>query len=88
MTATPIVEQHEAIGERRFALWLQERAHLCFQRLGRPMTECWCIGCGPHRSTPSCPAAVDPGKPAPDPLAGTRERVRELGGAPFWEQPR
>lgn len=87
MTATPIIEQHAAIGERRFALWLQARAHLCFMRLGWSVTECWCIASGPHRSSPSCPAAIDPGKPASDPLAVTRERVRALGG-PFWEQPR
>lgn len=87
MTA-PIIEQHAAIGERRFAIWLSERAHRCFMRLGRSSAECWCIGSGPGRGTPSCPGPIDPGKPAPDPLAVTRERVRELGGKPFWEQPR
>lgn len=87
MKATPIIEQHQAIGERRFALWLQERTQRCFRNLGKPLAGCWCIGCGPNRSTPSCPAAIDPGKPPADPLAVTRERVRALGG-PFWEQPR
>jgi hypothetical protein len=78
---TPIVDQYEALRERRNALRLR-----CATRQGVPLARCWCYQMGKDGSHLPCPDGPLP--PAPDPMKPIRERTRQLFGRPFWQQPR